>query len=155
MNFLRGMDIPGNGINAKAIRLLTEEFKSPEIYFGAGVGDNYWGRFELNETITITEKDLTGKTWEVDISYGRIELEYANHKFYRKYSIFGHWKKGYYDSDLTVSISRRAHRIELWRSGQNRVLFDEEVERFRQAFLSDDPIVHDQIHAAILEAVRT
>ena len=28
MNFLRGMDIPGNGINAKAIRQLTEESKS-------------------------------------------------------------------------------------------------------------------------------
>ena len=154
MDFLRGIMslIPGNGSNAKAIRLLTEEFKSYN-------NRMYHARFELNDTITITEKDFRGKTVEVDISYGKIQLDYVNQDekdwvtLYQTYRLFGRWKNGYYKGHISIP----AHRIKVWRSGIYRidqVLFNEEVERFRQAFLSDDPIVHDQIHAAILEAVR-
>ena len=145
MDFLRGMMnlIPGNGINAKAIRQLTEESKSYN-------NRNYNARFELNETITITEQ--YDKNVEIDISHGRIELGYANHKFFQTHSLFGRWKNGFYANQ----ISRRVRRVEVWREGISRLsekLFNEEVVRFRRAFLSDDPIVHDQIRVAILNVM--
>ena len=143
MNFLRGMmdTIPDNGINAKAICELTREYKSYN-------GRIYHGRFELNETITTT--DLYR---EKDVSYGYIQLGYQNHKFYQTVSIWGHWKNGPYagvqNLCATTSIA--------WRWNIKRVsekMFNEEVEKFRQAFLNDDPIVHDQIQAAILEVME-
>ena len=129
--------------SAKAIRQLTEESKSYN-------NRNYNARFELNETIIITEQH--DKTVEVDISYGRIALGYANHKFFQTYSLFGRWKNGFYANQ----ISRRVRRVEVWREGISRLsekLFNEEVVRFRRAFLSDDPIVHDQIRVAILNVM--
>ena len=144
MNFLHGMMdiIPGNGINAKAIRQLTEESK-----IFKKKTRKYSGRFELNQTITTT--DLYRKEREIDVSYGYIELEYKNHKFYQTIEIWGHCKNGPYagvqNLCATTSIA--------WRWNIKRVsekMFNEEVEKFRQAFLNDHPIVHNEIRAAIL-----
>ena len=147
MDFLHGIMnlIPVNGINAKAIRRLTEEYKSYTNRF-------YEGRFELNETITVTEQQLR-KTVEFDVSHGRIELRYWNHKFFQNCRIFGLCKNGYFEGQTSL----RVRRVELWRDGISRIsekLFIEEVDRFRRAFLTDDPIVHDQIRAAILQTMH-
>ena len=140
MNFLRGMMdiIPDNGINVKAIRKLTKEAKSYN-------GRTYYGRFEFNETFTCKHFIYGHK---VNASYGYIKLRYENCKFYQIIEIYGHCEYGF--------IPRICVRKELWAWNIKRIskkMFNEEVEKFRQAFLNNDPIVHNQIRAAILQSM--
>ena len=145
MDYLRGMMdiISGNGINVKAIRKLTKEAKS---YYAR----SYSSRFELSETFTIPEK--YDKTVEVDVSHGYIGLTYKNHNFLQTITIFGRWKNGPYEGKPTWRVNRK----QWWRKGISLLsekMFNEEVEKYRQAFLDDDPVVHDQIRAAVLQSM--
>ena len=167
MNFLHGMmDIPSHWMDTKAILQLTEEYKSYN-------GRIYRGRFELNETFTT--KDHFSK--ECEVSYGYIGLEYDRvcKAFYQTISIWGRYKNGDYykwgDTNFMRGTSWHARRLMMrlnevhnlcgvvivaWRKNIKRVsekMFNEETEKYRQAFLNDDPKVHDQIRAAILDSM--
>ena len=144
MDYLRGIldIIPDNGIYVKAIRQLSEE----SISF---IRRNYIGLFDLNKTFTITE-DYTNN--EFDLSYGYIELDFDNYNFLQTINIFGRWKNGPYEGKPTWRVTRKQYwRMGIWRLSEK--LFNLEVEKYRQAFLNDDPEVHDQIRVAILQSM--
>ena len=146
MNFLNGMMdvVPSNRVNAKAIRTIRNEQNNYSMR-------NYKFRFDLSEHITIT--DTYDKSIEIDLNFGYMELLYQNHSFHQIAEIWGTFKNGYYAN----KSSRRIRRVAERRSGISRLsekLWYEEVSIFRRVFINDDPIVHDQIRAAILQSMR-
>ena len=161
MDYLRGIldTISGNG--RKSILQLTEESKIfrpwGSILRRGRPSGTYCGRFELCETFTITDSDTKN---EIDLSFGWIFLDFEDHNFFQTISIFGHWKNGTYEGKPSGRHLRRS----LWRRGiselsekmfneETEKMFNEETEKYRQAFLNDDPKVHDQIRAAILDSM--
>jgi hypothetical protein len=151
MNFLRGIFVPPPSPNVKAkLQFVSQEKSYRERY--------YYATFYLNETITL--RSLKHKKCAdsndpvtIDLYSGQIKLNYENHKFFQNSYLFGFYKNGP-EKDKIFSYSCRRN---LWREGISKLsekLWNEEVEKFRQAFLNDDPIVHKQIHATILKSMN-
>ena len=172
MNFLHGMmDIPSHWMDTKAILELTEEYQNE---YSLPIGDDYLedgmiyrAVFKLNKpfSVKVTGTDhawQNGAFGAIDVSCGRIVLKasercvYARqipnkHDIRQVISILGSYPKCPVLGTKVLSV-----KSILWREGISLTenLWNEKVEKFRQAFLNDDPIVHDQIQAAILEVME-
>ena len=151
MNFLRGIFVQPPSPNVKAkLQFVSQEKSYRERY--------YCATFDLNETITLRSSkykkcaDINDPV-TIDLCRGEIKLIYENHKFFQNSYLFGFYNNGPEKNKIFPYYCKR----NLWREGISRLsekLWNEEVEKFRQAFLNDDPIVHKQIHATILKSMN-
>ena len=136
MNFLRGIidAVPANG-GIKAIRQIKYEYNS---YFTK----HFFLRFLLNKDFKLAPALATVYGERVRHE-SEIGLSFKDHNFYGHIYLF---------SKNSCATSQRW----LWRCNVPRItgkLWNEEVKIMKFQFLDGEPIIHDQIHAAILKAM--
>jgi len=136
MNFLRGMmDAVHDNGGIKAIQEIKYEYNS---FFAK----HFFLRFHLNTNFTLSPASAT--------TYGeRVRLENEIGLSLKGHNLHGHI---YLFSENNFLVCQRW----FWRCNVPRLtrkFWNEEVKIMKFQFLDGEPIIHDQIHAAILTAM--